>query len=474
MSLQSVDPIALDFFKKPIVIEESSKLLSSDGGLLPLRQFDERIGLTRRFAKAIHDARSGRAVHTVLEMSRMRIYGILAGYEDQNDHDTLRYDPVFQLLANQLPGELPLASQPTLSRFENSVSVSDLKRLREVLVEQWLDSFDEPPRQVTLDIDAVDDPTHGEQQLTMFHGYYDQHQYLPLLISHAESEMFVWVSLRPGAVHPAHAADEALEYVVTRLRQRFPDVQVTARGDCGYGVPKMYHACERLDTRFTFGLSGNAKLRKMTDELLAEAERRYKETKQPQRLFAVFPYKAGSWPRERCVIAKVERNHQGTNRRFIVTDRAGAAIVPEAAYDDYVMRGEAENRNKEIKTGLAMDRLSDHRFMANYFRLFLHTAALNLMVLFRRGLRLPPRPSRDPEIVADALTGRERRNHQRRYRESDPLGRAQPCTWRTRLIKVAAEVIVSARRIVIRLAPHWPYLQLYDRAARFALSLTNL
>lgn len=473
MSLQSVDgtsaipfeQVTFGFFGKPVVVEKSGALLSGDAGLIPIRQFDETIGLTARMADALEDC-GRRGQHSALQMFRSRVYGILAGYEDQNDHDSLRHDPIFKLIGGRSPDHSPLASQPTLSRFENEVSVRDLFRLREALAETWLNSFTEPPARVTLDIDAVDDPAHGEQQLIMFHGYYDQWQYFPLLISHAESEQFAWVSLRPGMVHAALGADRDLEFLVTRLRQRWPDVEIIVRADAGFGVPAMYDVCERLNLTFSLGIGGNPKLKKMTDDLLAEAEARFQETGAPQRLFRAIPYRAKGWTRERCLIAKVECHAAGTNRRFIVSNRPGAALLPEATYDEYVMRGEAENRNKEIKVDLAMDRLSDHRFMANYFRLFLHTAAHNLIVRMRQTVRLPELPSLDPEVPVEALTGRKRRSHHGRTRQRDPLGHGQPCTWRLLFIKVAAEITVSARRILVRLAPNWPFLEHYQRISR--------
>ena len=164
----------LDFFGIPLVIEPSAGQLSSDAGLLPVRQFDQRIDLTRAFAAALDDARDpGLIDHTLLEMVRSRVYGILAGYADQNDHDTLRTDPVFKLVADRSPEDDDLASQPTLSRFENAISIPSLKRLRDVFLDQFIASFETPPRQLTFDLDAVDDPAHGHQQLTFWHGYYD-------------------------------------------------------------------------------------------------------------------------------------------------------------------------------------------------------------------------------------------------------------------------------------------------------------
>jgi len=479
VSIQTAWQATLDFGDGlPIVVEPSRARLSSDGGLLPLRQFDEQIGFTRQFGEALQDSRvPGLIDHTFLEMARSRIYGILAAYEDQNDHDALRHDAIFKLIADRSPEAEPLASQPTLSRFENAIKIPSLKRLRELFIDQFIASFATPPRHLTFDIDAVDDPAHGSQQLVLFHGYFDQYQYFPSFITCADNDQVVVLSLRPGAVHAALGADDDLEHLVGRLRQAWPGVHLHVRGDAGYGVPWMYRVCERLGLDYTFGISTNNVLKQRSEALLVQAQAQFVATEQPQRLFDAFWYQAGSWASPRWVIVKAEANAQGTNRRFIVTNRWGARIVPEAAYDDYAARGESENRNKELKCDLKIDRTSDHRFLANFFRLYLHAAAHNLLVRLRRGFASPPPPpppaptSLDPietnPVPTEALAGRARRRYFTRRREADPLGEGQPCTWRSLLIKVAAEVVVSSRRILVRLSASWPYLEWYRRLCAY-------
>jgi hypothetical protein len=466
MSIQGAWQQTFDFFRRPVVVEPSRAALSSDAGLLPLRQFDEHIGLTRAFADALEDPRDPDLTeHTFLEMVRSRLYSILADYEDQNDHDTLRCDPVFKLLADRSPEDDDLASQPTLSRFENAISIASLKRLRDVFIDQFIASFEQPPRRLTFDLDAIDDPAHGHQQLTFWHGYYDQNQYLPLVITCAENDQFVMLSLRPGNVHAALGADDDLEYLVKRLRAVWPGVVLIVRGDAGFGMPWMYEVCERLHLLYTFGLSSNSVLQRHSEALLAvavagweqeqQAARREDRPALPQRLFTGFWYQARSWPQPRWVIAKAEAHAQGTNRRFVVSNRPGARLLAEAAYDEYAERGESENRNKEFKCDLAMDRLSDHRFCANYFRLYLHAAAMNLLVRLRRGVALPVSQAPPPVTAGVA----ERRQHFGRRRQQDPLGEGQPWTWRSLFIKVAAEVVVSCRRVVVRLSSSWPHLE---------------
>ena len=229
MSLQSVPLLSLDFFpSRPVHVEISSAPLSSDAGLLPIRQFDERIRLTEQFAAAIVDRRDPIFTQQpLLSMVRQRIYGILADYEDQNDHDTLRSDPVFKLLANRSPEEEDLASQPTLSRFENGIDISSLKRLRAEFVDQFIASFAAPPLCLTFDMDAVDDPAHGAQQLVLFHGFYEQYQYLPLVITCADNDQVVMISLRHGSASAALGADDDLEYLVRRVRQAWPFDRLT-------------------------------------------------------------------------------------------------------------------------------------------------------------------------------------------------------------------------------------------------------
>ena len=481
MSTQGVNQIRFDFFsRRPIVVEPQHVQVSSDAGILPIRQFDDQIGSTHRFIACLNDPRDQDQIeHHLHEMVRQRIYGILAGYEDCNDHDTLRGDPVFKMVSGKKPNDRDLASQPTLSRFENGVDIPSLWRLHDFLIDDFIDSFEQPPTSLTLDIDATDDPCHGQQQLALFHGFYEQYQYFPLIISCDETKQVLWAALRPGTVHAALGADDDLEHVVNRLHQAWPDVVIRVRGDAGFGVPRMYQVCERLQLMYTFGLSTNAVLKRATESLVQRAVEQFEQTGEPTRLFDQFLYRAGSWKNARRVIAKAECNRLGTNLRFVVTSREGAALVPEACYDNYVQRGESENRHKELKNGLGGDRLSCHRFMANYFRLMMHTAALNLLIRLRRLVADPPAltsqddpcpgdrvPVADPALPAEALAGCERRRYHRYRRRKDPLGEGHIATWRTLLIKVAGEVTQSARRLVVKVPSHWPHLGWLQQVCR--------
>lgn len=469
MSLQGVWQKCLSFFTdKPIVIETSSRLLTSDAGLLPIREFDEQLGLTAGFAAALHDPRDG-AVHTFAEMTRSRIYGILAGYEDQNDHDQLRCDAVFKLIAGRSPDGDNLASQPTLSRFENQISIPSLRRLQDVFIDQFIASFATPPLHLTFDIDPFDDPAHGQQQLVLFHGHYDQHQYLPRLITCAENKLVVMLCLLHGTAHASMGAEDDIEYLVNRLRAVWRDVQIYFRGDSGFGVPRLYNICEKLRILYSFGGNVHKALQRQTEHVLEAARAAYAATGEPQRLFQAFEYRARGWPQPRWTIVKVEVNARGVNRRAVITNRPGARVLPGATYDAYAERGESENRNKEVKQELSAGRLSDHRYMANLFRLYLHCAAYNLLARLRNhvadspasappSLHIPPPPAQLPTAALDEPQRRRYFNHRR---ECDPLGGGHACTWRMRLIKVAAEIIVSARRVVVRLSGSWPHLEHY-------------
>lgn len=472
---QSAWQVSFDLFgNKPILVEPGRDQLTSDGGLLPIRQFDEQLGLTAQFVAALDDPRHLAFVdHTYAEMTRSRIYGILAGYADQNDHDELRFDPIFKLIAGRKPSDDALASQPTLSRFENAISIRSLWRLQDVLVDQFLDAFDEPPKRLTFDIDPFDDPTHGQQQLTFFHGYYGQYQYLPRVITCAQNDLVVMACLLHGTACPTLGADDDIEYLVRRLRAKWPDVVIEFRGDSGFGAPVMFDVCEGLSLLYSFGLRMNSVLKGQSEALLAEALQQYEKTSQPQRLFTAFQYQAKSWPAPRWVVVKAEANAEGTNRRAVVSNRPGAELLPQATYDEYAERGEGENRNKELKRGMEADRLSDHRYMANLFRLYMHVEAMNILVRLRRLVADPPPEKATAELPQEALAGRDRQRYFNQRRERDPLGEGHACTWRMRLIKVAARVTETTRRIVVHLSNSWPFLDHYRRVSAQVLGLNR-
>ena len=464
MNLHDVWQLTLDFLpNKSISVQPVQENISTDAGLLIFRQWDQEIRFTQGFAQQLDDWRCD-PDHSILEMVRSRVFGILAGYEDQNDHDALRSDAVFKLLANRLPDDDDLASQPTLSRFENAVSPRSLLRLEDWFIDRFVNSFREPPREVTLDIDVFDDATHGQQQLTLFHGFYKQYQYLVRAITCAENDMVVLPALLYGTADPALGVGDDLKRIVQALREKFANILIRVRADSGYGKPWLYGICEQLGVEYSIGIGMNNVLKRNTEELLQKAVDQYEETSDAQRLFTGFDYQAGTWQQPRWVVVKCEANAQGTNRRAVVTNRPGARTLPHGAYDEYSERGEGENRNKELKCELSADRLSDHRYMANCFRMFLHCLANNLLVSLRQTIADPPPEEASGDyldqdaVPVEARTGRERRRHFNRRREADPLGEGHAGTWRMRLIKIAARIKVTARRVRVFLSGSWPFL----------------
>ena len=355
-------------------------------------------------------------------------------------------------------------------------------RLEDWFLQRFVDSFDTAPAEITLDIDVFDDPAHGQQQLVLFHGFYKQYQYLVRVVTCAENDQVVMPVLLHGTAHAALGADQDIRRVVTALRERFPDVRIHVRADSGYAVPRFYEVCEQTQIDFTVGIGMNAVLKRESEALLNEAVEQYEQTQQPQRLFTTFSYQAGTWPASRNVVVKCEASSNGTNRRATITNRPGVTVLPQGVYDEYAERGESENRNKELKCELCADRLSDHRYMANCFRMFLHCAAYSLLLAMRRRVASPPdEPSpKDPsyapqepsekihEVPPEASTGRQRRGQFNRRRQADPLGEGHACTWRMMVIKVAARIKVTARRVRIFLSGSWPFLS-YFRAVGQAI-----
>jgi Transposase DDE domain group 1 len=447
---QTAEQFSFDFLPQmPVVVQRHAGQISSDAGLLPLRQFDHRWNYTARMVQCLHDPNPSRE-QSLLSMLRQRMFGILADYEDCNDHDTLRDDPIFKLVAGRLPEDDALASQPTLSRFENLATPADLQKLIDFLITTGIEHLKQIhggrlPAFVTLDVDPTDSTTHGDQQLTLFHGYYDQYQYFPLIISEPTSKHVFLAWLRPGTVHASLGAEDDLMRVVNALRKERPDIQIHVRGDAGLGLPAMYRVCEENGLSYTFGFATNARLKKLTLGLMQRAVEQHQRTGQKARLFECFQYQCDSWDRPRTVVAKAECHAGGTNLRFVVTNLPLIVTAEQAqkTYDDYVQRGESEQRMDELKNGLSMDRLSCHRFMANFFRLILHTAAFNLLNAARHHADLP-----------------------------EVLRVGQPCTWRTHLIKVAAEIVQTTRRVIVRLAGQWPWWPMYQAVAGRALSFT--
>jgi hypothetical protein len=316
-----------------------------------------------------------------------RIYQIACGYEDQNDATTLRTDPLLKHVCGRLPlTGAKLASQPTLSRLENAISARTCYRLAVALGQVYLRERERAgvPTHLILDLDGTDDPTHGDQELTAYHGYYGQHMYHPLLVFDGTTGQLITAVLRPGTVHASHGVVGILRRIVAAVRARWPEVTIELRADSGFAIPTLYAWCETEQIGYTIGLATNARLTVAVAELQVAAEEQSAARDGAKvRLLGETPYQAASWPHPRRVVMKAEVLPKGTNTRFVVTTRDDD---PTTLYDWYVDRGETENWIKDLKAGCFADRLSCHRFWANQVRLLLHAAAYWLLDTVRRWL----------------------------------------------------------------------------------------
>jgi hypothetical protein len=360
--------------------------ISSDGGLVWLAKMDAEMGLCEAISECVPEWRKRKARHSLLCLVRQRILQIACGYEDQNDSDTLREDPLLKLCCGSLPESGPdLASQPTISRMENAATRSSCHRIAEVLFELYLTERekDGAPERVLVDFDATDDPTHGDQEGSFYHGYYRQHIYHPLLVFDGKSGHLITALLRAGNTHASNSSVALLKRIVSRMRQRWPGVDIEIRADAGFAVPAIYDYCEEEGITYTIALITNERLKDMAGELLKEAKEGYEQTGCKTRLFGEDVYEASSWDKKRRVVYKAEVVQKGTNTRFVLTTKSDA---PKALYEFYARRGEGENWIKDFKLYVKADRLSCHRFVANQFRLLLHAAAYWLMDSLRRKL----------------------------------------------------------------------------------------
>jgi hypothetical protein len=347
---------------------------------------DGALALSEALAGSVPDPRRRRGRHTLQDLLRQRLYQIAAGYADQNDADALRSDPLLKLVCGRLPdGDPDLASQPTFSRLENSFSSRDCYRLAEALGEVYLRERERQgrPTHLVLDFDGTDDPTHGAQEGSAYHGYFRQHMYHPLLVFDGETGQLITAILRPGTAHAGHGALAILKRIVARLRERWSGVTIEIRADAGFATPQIYGWCEAEHVAYTIGLVTNARLQHLAAPSQAAALAQHALTGTKVRLLDEAVYQAGSWAQPRRVIIKAEVLAKGLNTRFVVTTRTDD---PDAVYAWYTHRGESENWIKDLKLTCFADRLSCHRFLANQVRLLLHAAAYTLLDTIRRWL----------------------------------------------------------------------------------------
>lgn len=426
-----ISQLTFSFYRQQSIRADfSGGQITSDAGLLPLRSFDQRHHLTRDWAAQIRDPRDkDRVQHATLALLRQRLYQIVAGYEDANDADRLRHDPLLQIVADQKLGST-LGSQPTVSRWENTPSARELIRLSATFCEQFIRLCGIQVRQrgeILLDLDSTDDPTYGAQQLSFFNGAYNQHMYHPMLIFERHSGCLLAARLRPGNASSHARIVPMLLRLVPRLEAAFPGVKIKLRGDAGFAFPLLYEFCEFFRIEYAIGIPANCVFQQRAQLRQKKLARRYRHTPVPQRSFSSFRHRARSWPRQRRICYKAEHSAAGTNLRFVVTNCAGRAAQVFAFYND---RGECENRIEEFKNGFRADRLSCHRFLANAFRLLLHGAAYNLVNFFRQHL---PQPWRTAQIE----------------------------TLRAQLFKLGARIRQTARCVRVHLASGWPFQNLF-------------
>lgn len=405
--------------------------ITSDAGTLLLREVDKKIGLIDAINRCMPDPRDPDCItHQQRTMLAQRIFGIAAGYEDLNDHQTLRDDPLFKVISER-KDNASLASPPTLCRLENRAARKVLGDIAKVYVETFIASYKTPPDVLILDFDATDDPVHGNQEKRFFHGYYDNYCFLPLYVF-CDSHLLV-AYLRPSNIDPALHSRAILKLLVKRIRQQWPNVRIIFRGDSGFCRWRMAKWADKNDVGYIIGIARNPVLERLSKQWTDESEQQFKSTQQKQRIFGEFMYAAETWDRERRVIVKAEHLQEGANPRYIVTNLTDNA---QYLYEQvYCRRGEAENRIKEQQLGLFADRTSCHDFEANQFRVLLSAAAYILTDTLRR----------------EGLYDTE-------------LSNAQVSTIRVKLLKIGAAVTSSIRRVMFCLAEGYPFKDIFIQA----------
>jgi hypothetical protein len=418
--------------------------VSSDGGALLLREADGKIGLRRRLAGCFTDGRSSLLVtHPLSEMLSQRIYGLALGYEDLNDHEQLRSDPLFGLLSGKRKLDEPLAGKSTLNRLEltgrsaryHKISYSP-EAIDRLLGDLFIESHVAPPTEIVLDLDATDIPLYGHQPDRFFHGYYDSYCYLPLYIF--SGDQLLCARLRPANQDAAAGSVTEVRRIVAQLRERWPEIKIVLRADSGFCREELMAWCEKDENKvdYVFGLARNKRLARTIGKPMHEAHRLHQDTGKSARLFAEFEYKTKkSWSRARRVVAKAEYLDKGENPRFVVTSLTAAEWAAQDLYEKfYCARGEMENRIKE-QMCLFADRLSTDEMKGNQLRLYFSALAYTLMEALRRL----------------ALKGTE-------------WAQAQVDTIRRKLFKIGAIVRISARRIMLQMSSAYPWKDLYAAA----------
>jgi len=430
--------------KREIVARFDGGTISSDGGAFLLRQTDQRLNLLPRLAECFLDGRNQERVeHSILEMLSQRIYGLALGYEDINDHEQLRTDPVFGILAGRGELDEPLAGKSTLNRMELGTGTKDRYKkitfwkdaMDELLVKVFIESHQKAPHEIILDVDTTDLPLHGQQEGRFFHGYYDSYCYLPLYVFCGKQVLCA--RLREANHDASFGSLAEIRRIVAQIRMAWPEVKIILRGDSGFCRNELMSWCENNGVDFVFGLARNQRLRRIIGAQMNEATQQWHQTGQPARVFSEFQYKTkktkkGGWDRERRVAAKAEHIEGKENPRFVVTSLTSERWAAQALYEDlYCSRGDMENRIKE-QFSLFAGRVSAETLRANQLRLYLSAMGYVLVSGLRRL----------------GLQGTE-------------LAEAQVSTIRTKLLKIGAQIRVTVRKVWISMASSYPWQGLY-------------
>jgi Transposase DDE domain group 1 len=433
-------------YSRDVVARFDGGTISSDGGSLLLRQTDQRLNLLVRFADCFLDGREpDRVEHSILEMVSQRVYGLALGYEDLNDHEQLRKDPLFGVLAGREELDKPLAGKSTLNRLELGNGQQDRYKkitfwkqgVDELLVSVFLESQETAPEQIILDVDTTDLPLHGKQEGRFFHGYYDSYCYLPLYIFCGEHVLCA--RLRQSNSDASAGSLAEIERIVGQIRAAWPEVKIILRGDSGFCRNELMSWCEGHGVDYVFGLARNQRLRSIIGRQMWEATEQWNQTGKPARVFTEFGYqtrkaKNRGWNRERRVVAKAEHISGKENPRFVVTSLSSEQWAAQALYEElYCARGDMENRIKE-QFSLFADRVSAETMRANQLRLYFSVMAYVLVSGLRRlGLK------------------------------ATELAQAQVSTIRTKLLKIGAQVRISVRKVWISMASCYPWQSLYQQ-----------
>jgi hypothetical protein len=429
-------------FTREVVAEFSGGTITSDAGGLLLRETDQRLNLLSRFSACFLDGRDpSRIEHTVAEMVTQRVYGLALGYEDLNDHDQLRHDPLMQLLAGKRdPGSQTLAGKSTLNRMELGDGLPNRYKkitfwrdaIDELLVNVFVEAHRTPPERIVLDIDTTDMAIHGKQEDRFYHGFYDHYCYLPLYVF--AGEHVLCARLRPSNLDPSAGSRKEIARIVGQIRKAWPEVKITVRGDSGFCREELMAWCEANQVDYVLGLARNKLLERLVSGALEEAQQKFEQTQKAARVFVEFEHEtvSGSWSRKRRVVVKAEHIDGKSNPRFVVTSLPSQEWPAQALYEQmYCARGDMENRIKE-QFSLFADRVSAATMRANQLRVYLSVIGYVLLSGVRRlGLR-----------------GTE-------------LARAQADSIRLRLLKIGAHIRVTVRKVWVQLSSSYPQQALF-------------